>query len=92
MDILLVIIYKPTGLNMNLVRKLFKLSSKALEEALGLNVAKNLKYMPEDIVRSLIYISLKNASAESGSKDLARDMDAPFPDVILRRLESIDLS
>ncbi|MGC8559021.1 MAG: transposase, partial [Nitrososphaeria archaeon] len=67
-------------------------SSRALKESLGIKVAKNSKYMHEDIVKSLIYVSLNNTSAESGSKDLAKDMDVPSPDVVLRRLKALDLS
>jgi len=83
--------YKPMRPNRNVVRKLFKLSFGVLKESLGIKVAKNLKYLPEDIVKSLIYISLKSTSAESDSKDLAKDMDVPSPDVMLRRLKSLDL-
>jgi len=39
----------------------------------------------------LVYVSLNNTSAESGSKDLAKDMDVPSPDVLLRRLKALDL-
>ncbi|MDG6930549.1 MAG: transposase [Nitrososphaerota archaeon] len=63
-----------------------------MKEGLGIKVAKNSKYMPEDIVKSLIYISLNNTSVESGSKDLAKDMDVPSPDVMLRRLKALDLN
>ncbi|MGC9134490.1 MAG: hypothetical protein C0177_06695 [Fervidicoccus fontis] len=84
--------YKPMRSNRNVVRKLFKLSSRALKESLDIKVAKNSKYMNEDIVKSLIYVSLNNTSAESGSKDLAKDMDVPSPDVVLRRLKALDLS
>jgi len=63
-----------------------------LKESLSIKVAGNSRYMPEDIVKSLIYISINSTSAESGSKDLAKVIDAPSPDVLLRRLKSIDLS
>jgi len=54
------------GSKRSAVRKLYKLSSKLLTKGLGIKVARNSKYKPEDIVRSLIYISLNSASAESG--------------------------
>ena len=49
--------------NRKLVRKLYKLCSKALKDNLGINVARNSKH--KDMIKPLIYISINNASAES---------------------------
>jgi len=69
-----------------LVRKLYKLCSKALKDNLGINVAKNSKH--KDMIKPLIYISINNASAES----LKYMKGFPSPDTLLRRLESLNLS
>ena len=58
------------------------LSSRALKEGLGIKVAKNSKYMPEGIVKFLIYISLNKTSAESSSKELAKICKNYAPDAI----------
>jgi hypothetical protein len=54
--------YKPMRPSRNVVRKLFKLSSKALKESLSIKVAGNSRYMPKDI--ALIYISINSTSAD----------------------------
>jgi hypothetical protein len=92
LNILVTTMYKPMGSKRNVVRKLYKLSSKLLTKGLGIKVGKNSKYKPDDTVKLLIYISLNSTSAESGSNDLAKDMDVPSADVILRRLKALDLS
>jgi len=71
--------------NRKLVRKLYKLCSKALHDKLGINFAKNSKH--NDMIKPLIYISINNASAES----LKYTKGFPSPDTLLRRLESLDL-
>ena len=72
--------------NRKLVRKLYKLCSKALHDKLGINFAKNSKH--KDMIKPLIYISINNASAES----LKYMNSFPSPDTLLRRLESLNLS
>ncbi|MGC9211449.1 MAG: transposase [Nitrososphaeria archaeon] len=91
LNILVTTMYKPMGSKRSVVRKLYKLSSKLLTKGLGIKVGKNSKYKPDDTVKLLIYISLNRTSAESGSNDLAEDMDVPSADVILKRLKSLDL-
>jgi len=71
---------------MKLVRKLYKLCSKALHDNLGINFAKNSKH--KDMIKPLIYISINNASAES----LKYMKGFPSPDTLLRRLENLNLS
>jgi hypothetical protein len=71
--------------NRKLVRKLYKLCSKALHDKLGINFAKNSKH--NDMIKPLIYISINNTSAES----LKYTKGFPSPDTLLRRLESLDL-
>ena len=71
--------------NRKLVRKLYKLCSKALKDKLGINVASNSKH--NDMIKPLIYISINNASAES----LKYTKGFPSPDKLLRRLESLYL-
>jgi len=68
-----------------LVRKLYKLCSKALKDNLGIDVASNSKH--KDMIKPLIYISINNASAES----LKYTKGFPSPDTLLRRLERLDL-
>jgi len=72
--------------NRKLVRKLYKLCSKALKDDLGINVASNSKH--KNMIKPLIYISINNASAES----LKYMNGFPSPDTLLRRLESLNLS
>jgi len=71
--------------NRKLVRKLYKLCSKALKDNLGINFAKNSKH--KNMIKPLIYISINNAYAES----LKYVNGFPSPDTLLRRLESLDL-
>jgi len=71
--------------NRKLVRKLYKLCSKALIDNLGINVARNSKH--KNMIKPLIYISINNAYAES----LKYTKGFPSPDTLLRRLESLDL-
>jgi len=68
-----------------LVRKLYKICSKALKDNLGINVASNSKH--KDMIKPLIYISINNVSAES----LKYANGFPSPDTLLRRLERLDL-
>jgi len=72
--------------NRKLVRKLYKLCSKALKDNLGINAASNSKH--KDMIKPLIYISINNASAES----LKYTNGFPSPDTLLRRLKSLNLS
>ncbi|MFP3190268.1 MAG: hypothetical protein RXR31_02880 [Thermoproteota archaeon] len=78
--------YKPMRINSNVLRKWLKLSFKALKESLSIKASGNSKYMSEDKVIELICILIKNTSAES-AEDLAKDVDALSPDVLLRKLK-----
>ncbi|MFP3138360.1 MAG: hypothetical protein RXS42_09145 [Nitrososphaeria archaeon] len=63
--------------NRKLVRKLYKLCSKALKDKLGINFAKNSKH--KDVIKPLIYISINNASAESLRMKIAIDfIEEPY--------------
>lgn len=78
--------------NRDSARKLFKLSSKVLNNKLDISMARNSKYTVNAIIRSLIFMSVTNTSAERGSKFLSRFTDVPSPDTVLRRVEGLGLN
>ncbi|MFP3130758.1 MAG: hypothetical protein RXR51_04155 [Nitrososphaeria archaeon] len=63
--------------NRKLVRKLYKLCSKALNDKLGISFAGNSKH--KDMIKPLIYISINNVSAEF----LKYVNGFPSPDILL---------
>ncbi|MDG6927113.1 MAG: transposase [Nitrososphaerota archaeon] len=78
--------------NRDSARKLFKLSSKVLNKKLDMPMARNSKYSATSIIRSLIFMSVTNTSAETGSRYLSRLADVPSPDTVLRRLKELGLN
>ena len=70
----------------------YKQALSALEEHLVIPTAPNSHYKNEDILESLIYLSIEERYAESGLEDLTstRPESTPSADTLLRRIRTLD--
>jgi putative transposase len=75
------------------IRKINGLSYKRalsiLNEHFTLQCAKNSQYSSQQLIKSLVYLTVENKYAESGLQNLACTQKAPSADTLLRRLKNL---
>ena len=69
----------------------YKQALQILNEHFTLPCAPNSQYGNEQLIESLVYLTVEKAYAESGLQNLACTHKAPSADTLLRRLKSLQL-
>jgi hypothetical protein len=67
----------------------YKRASQTLNEHFKLPQAPNSQHNNQQLIQSLIYLTVENAYAESGLQNLACTQTAPSADMLLRRLKAL---
>jgi hypothetical protein len=67
----------------------YKRAYQTLRENFTIHSAPNSQYTSQQLVESLIYLTVENAYAESGLQNLACTQNAPSADTLLRRLKEV---
>jgi hypothetical protein len=71
------------------MRLVYKQAFPILNEHLAIPGAPNSHYKSEELLESLVYLSLGKRYAESGLEDLSCTREAPSSDTLLRRLKMV---
>ena len=79
--------YMPPNREMNELS--YKRALQILNEHFDIPCAPNSKYHNEDLIESLVYLTVEKAYAESGLQNLACTHKAPSADTLLRRVKSL---
>ncbi|XHH10039.1 MAG: transposase [Candidatus Bathyarchaeia archaeon] len=68
----------------------YKTALSTLKEHFTIPLAPNSKYTKEQLIKSLLYLTVQKQYAESGLQNLACTQKAPSADTLLRRLKSLN--
>jgi hypothetical protein len=75
--------------NRRVARLVYKQAFPILNEHLAIPAAPNSHFKSEELLESLVYLSLGKRYAESGLEDLRCTREAPSSDTLLRRLKMV---
>lgn len=76
--------------NRRVARLVYKQAFPILNERLVIPGAPNSHFKTEELLESLVFLSLGKRYAESGLEDLACTREAPSADTLLRRLKTVE--